>query len=194
MLFRSTALSPSRFGVGIGSAGTLVSGTRVQIEDDNSGSGTTAVLAFDVPSPRTHPFGLYRSGHIFYWGSNDSAGVGADAAASDVTHPSASSWYTGTALSTAHVTACSGGAITFCIFTAASHQRTYDTIFRIPTLSTVAQQFRVRFGWDNALFGSITNGAYVEIDSTVTANAQLITVASGVATTTDTGFAITAGV
>lgn len=186
-------LSPGSFGMGTGVRGTLVSGTRVQIQDDNSGSGTTPVLTYAAETPRTHPWAMYRTGHIFLWGSNDSPGTGADSSSSDDTHPQASAWFTGNVSSTAHVTATSGGAIQFCCFTATSHKRIFDVTWRIPILSTAAEQFHCRFGYLSQFFGAVTNGAWMEIDSFINGNAQLITSAAGVTTTTDTGVTIVAG-
>lgn len=185
-------LSPGSFGMGTGVRGTLPSGVRVQIQDDNTGSGTTPVLTYAVETPRTHPFAMYRTGHIFLWGSNDSVGVGADSSSSDVTHPQASAWFTGTSSSTAHVTAVTGGAILFCNFSSTSHLRIFDACWKIPVLSTNTQQFKCRFGYVSQFFGAVTNGCWFEIDSFVSGSARLFTSAASVQTNTDSGVTIAA--
>lgn len=188
-------LPPASFGLGIGSLGTLQPATRVQMQDDNSGVATIAVLSYGQPTPRTHPFALLRTGHLNMWGSSDfGAGAGgSNAIGFDANHPEPWSIVTGTT-ATGHVGMTSGGGVGYIVVSATTHRRMFDAVWMIPTLSTVLQQFRIRFGWANASFGAApTNMIAFDLDSFVNPNLQFITRAGGVATTTDTGVAVAAG-
>lgn len=187
-------LLPASFGLGFGVRGTLQPGTRVQIQDDNSGSGSLPVLSYAEATPRTHMWAMLRTGHIFLWGSSDfGAGAGGNNAIGfDSTHPVPWTIITGTT-ATGHVGTAPGGGVAYNVFSATSHRRIYDAVFMIPVLSTGAQQFRARHGFANVAFGALTNATYLEIDSSTSPNAQFITTAAGVSTQTDTGVAIVAG-
>lgn len=68
----------------------------------------------------------------------------------------------------------------------------YDTIFRIPTLSTGADQFVYRFGYLDSISAAPTDGMYFEIDSQVDAQLQACTRSNSTETRTDTGQTISA--
>jgi hypothetical protein len=169
--------------------GTYDQGDFVMIEDDNSNTGITPVATFGVVNPRTHLWALQQSAHMNIWGSSDLLASG-DWSGFDDTHPNC--WTLGTTGSPGHVGAGNGGATPIVVFSANSHTRTCDVVFRIPTLSNGTNTFNSRFGWASALFGTVTNGIFAEVDSNTNGNMQFVTRQASTETRTDSGITILA--
>ena len=160
--------------------------------DDNTATSSGVAWDYMVPRPRTHPFAFLSSAHTYLWGSSDfGAGAGGDASGFDADHPNPFTIQTGTT-TTGHVGLSAGGGVNANVLSATSQKNVFDCVFKVPTLSDVTNRFTVRLGWANVLFGAVAHGVYLELDSFTNGNAQLITKAASVATTTDSGVTIAA--
>jgi hypothetical protein len=186
---------PASFGMSkMSGAGAYKPGERVIAPDDNNNLAPAApVFAYAMPTPRTHGFALQRTAHLGLWGSSDfGAGAGGDVSNFDAQHPCVFAIQTGTT-TTGHVGLCAGGGIVFNVFSATSHLRIFDCAFMVPVLSTGAQTFQVRLGNVSASFGTLVNGAYMEVDSNTSPNFQFVCKQASTATQVDSGVALVAG-
>ncbi len=71
---------------------------------------------------------------------------------------------------------------------------TYETLIYIPTLATIAEDYRIRIGFGDDLTGADhVDGIYFEYDRGVSANWRCKTASNSSRTTTDSGIAVAAG-
>ena len=169
--------------------GTYDQGEMIMIEDDNSDTGTTPVVAHALPNPRTHTWALSQTAHMSLWGSSDLLASG-DASGADSEHPLC--WTIGCTGSPGHVGVGNGGGIGIVVLSATSHTRFCDFAFKIPTLSDGTNTFNSRLGWASALFGTVVNGVFMEVDSNTSAQMQFVTRAASIETRTASGITIAA--
>jgi len=158
--------------------------------DDNSGTDPTEFSYwYNVPSPRTQPYALLSSAHLGLIGSSDfGTGAGGDASYSDLTHPNPFTTETGTT-TTGHVALGPGGDVSGIVLSATSGLLYFDYTGLIEAVSDGTNTYFVRLGLPSHTYNAVTNGIYLTVDANAAANVQLVTVANGVATTTDTGVA-----
>lgn len=68
-----------------------------------------------------------------------------------------------------------------------------ETVLEVPTLSSVAQQFKVTFGLFDQVASTLTRGITIELDSVVNANFQCVVTGPSGTTTVNSGLAAVAG-
>ena len=96
--------------------------------------------------------------------------------------------YTGT-------TSTGAAASRFTVFTPGGGMIVLKTAVRVPTLSTVSEEFIAEAGWhDGTATVAISDGAYFRYDRLTSVNWIAVTEAGGIQTTTDTGIAVTTDV
>jgi len=160
---------------------------RVALDDNSGVVPTDFTYGYNVPSPRTQPYGNLTSAHVGLWGSSDfGTGAGGDASFADLTHPNPFTTETGTT-TTGHVALGPGGDVSGIVLSATSGLLYYDYTGLIEAVSDGTNTYFARLGLVSHIFNAVANGVYLNVDANTSANVQLITVANSVATTTDTG-------
>ena len=172
--------------------GQWKAGEHVIFPDDNATHNpANPVWAYNMPTPRTHGWVVFQTGHLNIWTSSDfGTGAGSDASNSDADHPMVGTWFTGST-TTGHISIGPGANVN--LFSATSHQQILEAIFMIPVLSNGTDAFNVRFGYADVIAGAVANGAYWEVDSNVAATGNFVTASSSTRTSVVCGPSIVAG-